>query len=421
MENTLSILFYLKKGKNKNALEIPIYMRITVDGRRNEISTKRKIDPKLWNPEAMAMKGNSEEARILNNFLDNLKSRVYKQYNFMDQDEMDISSQEIKAKLTGVSNSKHYLVELIEYHNTQVKERVGHDFAAGTHKRYKVLINKVKSFLKEKYKTTDIEIKKLNHEFIANFDFYLRTHDKLNHNTATKYHKCLKKIIRIALANDWLIKSPYENFKTGYKDTNRGYLTLEELRAIETKKLHIHRLEVVRDVFVFQIYTGLAYSDVAKLRKEDINIGIDGNQWITIYRRKTNTRTSLPLLPKALQIIEKYRSNLEAEIKGTVFPVSSNQKMNAYLKEIAVLCKINKLLTTHLARHTFATTITLTNGVPIESVSAMLGHKSLKTTQIYSKVIDTKVSKDMSNLKSRLLESNKTKNNQTVANLLKRA
>ena len=421
MENTLSILFYLKKGKNKNALEIPIYMRITVDGRRNEISTKRKIDPKLWNPEAMAMKGNSEEARILNNFLDNLKSRVYKQYNFMDQDEMDISSQEIKAKLTGVSKSKHYLVELIEYHNHQVKERVGHDFAAGTHKRYKVLINKVKSFLKEKYKTTDIEIKKLNHEFIANFDFYLRTHDKLNHNTATKYHKCLKKIIRIALANDWLIKSPYENFKTGYKDTNRGYLTLEELRAIETKKLHIHRLEVVRDVFVFQIYTGLAYSDVAKLRKEDINIGIDGNQWITIYRRKTNTRTSLPLLPKALQIIEKYRSNLEAEIKGTVFPVSSNQKMNAYLKEIAVLCKINKLLTTHLARHTFATTITLTNGVPIESVSAMLGHKSLKTTQIYSKVIDTKVSKDMSNLKSRLLESNKTKNNQTVANLLKRA
>jgi site-specific recombinase XerD len=407
MEKTLSILFYLKKGKNKNALEIPIYMRITVDGKRNEISTKRKIEPKLWNPEAMAMKGNSEDARILNNYLDNLKNKVYKQYNFMDQDEMDISSQEIKAKLTGTSISKHYLVELIEYHNNQVKERVGHDFAAGTHKRYKVLINKVKNFLKEKYKTSDIEINKLNHEFVTNFDFYLRTHDKLNHNTTIKYHKCLKKIIRIALANEWLLKNPYENFKTGYKDTNRGYLTMEEIKRLEDKYFDIKRLEVVRDIFVFQIYTGLAYSDVSKLKKEDISIGIDGNQWITIYRSKTNTRTSLPLLPKALEIIEKYRNNLEAEIKGTVFPISSNQKMNAYLKEIAVLCKINKHLTTHLARHTFATTVTLTNGVPIESVSAMLGHKSLKTTQIYSKIVDSKVSEDMSNLSLRI--SNKSK------------
>ncbi|MCD4728958.1 MAG: site-specific integrase [Bacteroidales bacterium] len=213
----------------------------------------------------------------------------------------------------------------------------------------------------------------------------------------------------MAIANEWLQRNPFMNFKCSYKDTNRGYLTQEELDKLEAKEFSIKRLEIVRDIFIFQCYTGLAYSDVERLTPDDVSTGIDGEKWIIIYRQKTGGRSPIPILPRALEIINKYQDYPENENSGKLLPVKSNQKINAYLKEIGDLCGIDKNLSTHLARHTFATTVTLAHGVPIETVSKMLGHSSIRTTQIYSKVIDNKISADMVKLKECMNKTNPKK------------
>ena len=183
---------------------------------------------------------------------------------------------------------------------------------------------------------------------------------------------------------------------------DREFLTQEEIQKMVEKELYTERLDQVKDIFLFSCFTGLAYADVKKLSRNDIVIGIDGDKWIKIKRSKTDTRSNIPLLPTAIDILNKYNGHPDVSNKGRLLPVLSNQKMNAYLKEIAVLSKINKNLTFHLARHTFATSVTLSNGVPIESVSKMLGHKSLRTTQHYAKILDRKVSDDMKALKDKL-------------------
>ncbi len=209
-------------------------------------------------------------------------------------------------------------------------------------------------------------------------------------------------MINMAIRNEWIERDPFAKFQARFIRNDREFLSQEELAAIEVKEFKILRLQWAKDLFVFSCYTGLAYCDVMGLTKENISIGIDGDYWIMTSRKKTNQPVRVPLLPKALELIEKYKSHPKALVMGTVFPVLSNQKLNAYLKEIADLCGITKNLTFHLARHTFATTVTLTNGVPIETVSKMLGHTSIRTTQIYAKVIEGKISEDMKKLKSRL-------------------
>lgn len=206
--------------------------------------------------------------------------------------------------------------------------------------------------------------------------------------------------MNLAIKNDWLNKDPFINFSAKIKPVKREYLTQEELARIEELDIGIRRLYTVRDVFVFSCYTGLAYVDIEKLTPDNLVKGIDGKLWIQTFRQKTDTKSNIPLLSPALLILEKYSDDPETTNSGSLLPVNSNQKMNAYLKEIGTLAGINKILTFHLARHTFATTITLANGVPIESVSEMLGHKSIRTTQIYAKVIDKKVSEDMSKLET---------------------
>jgi len=225
-----------------------------------------------------------------------------------------------------------------------------------------------------------------------------------------------KKIIRIALANQWMDRDPFYNFKVKFDSVEREYLNEEEVQKLIDKELYLDRLKIVRDMFVFSCYTGLAYSDVKKLSSADITKGIDGSKWIRIKRTKTKSLSSIPLLPLAEEILDRYKDHPEVKDGKYVLPVLSNQKSNAFLKEIAALCGITKPLTTHLARHTFATTITLTNGVPIESVSKMLGHKDLRTTQHYAKIVDRKISDDMKALKQKLvikeISISKAKNSQ---------
>ncbi len=402
MKNTSNILFYIRRFRANKDGKAPIYLRITIQGKRAELTTNRFVIPEKWSVEAQGMKGTGEEARTLNTFLTSLRNKVLQHINSLELQNVEVTAETLRQAVLGLDQEQHTLVELFDYHNLRMKSLVGKDFAIGTYKRYVVTLGKVEAFLKHQFNKTDILLSDLNHAFISNFEFYLKTHDELENNTAMKYIKNVKKIIRIALENEWIDKDPFIRFRCTYKDPKRPYLTKEELEALINKEFTMSRLTLVRDSFIFSCFTGLAYSDIEQLTQDDIKIGIDGEKWITIYRKKTDTRSSIPLLPPVMELIEKYRNHPETIKNKTLLPMISNQKSNAYLKEIATLCQIDTYLTFHVARYTFATAVTLSNNVPIETVSRMVSHTSIKTTQIYSKVVDSKVSNDMKNLKLRL-------------------
>lgn len=299
------------------------------------------------------------------------------------------------------------LLEIFQQHNDQLAELVGKEFSPATLERYNTAKDHTASFLKWKFKVTDIDIKKLNYEFVCDFEFWLKSKRNCNHNTTIKYISNFRKILNICIRKGWLQKDPFLGFKMSKHEVERDFLTENELQAIASRVFETDRLNHVRDIFMFSCFTGLAYADVQKLKRSEIARGIDGDYWIFTNRQKTETTSRIPLLPIAAEILEKYKDYPACINSGKVLPILTNQKMNAYLKEIADLCKILKNLTFHIARHTFATTVTLSNGVPIESVSKMLGHKNLKTTQHYAKILDRKVSDDMKMLRDKFGKKNK--------------
>jgi len=408
---TLSILFYLRRDKLKTTKEAPIYLRVTVNGRRSEMAVQRVIDPDKWNKEGGFARGSRYEAKMLNEYLDALRQKVYEAQKELMDENSPVTATALRNRVQGVDKKQHTLMGLFEDHNKLMEAMVPEEYSPTTLVRYKTTRQHIQNFIKYKYGVDDVFLSQLNHEFVISLDHYFKIVRKCNHNTAAKYIKNLKKVVNLALKNDWLNKDPFINFSTKIKPVKREYLTLEELARLEGLEIGLRRLYTVRDVFVFSCYTGLAYVDIEKLTPDNLVKGIDGKLWIQTYRQKTDTKSNIPLLSPALLILEKYKDDPEASNSGFLLPVNSNQKMNAYLKEIATLAEINKTLTFHLARHTFATTITLANGVPIESVSEMLGHKSIRTTQIYAKVIDKKVSEDMSKLETFLSQKVENVNN----------
>lgn len=399
MNTKLSILFYVKRAKANSAGQIPIYLRLTVDGARLEFSVKRYVSPAKWSTAQNRMRGNSEESRTINTFLDIMKSRVYEIQKNLIHEGKEVKAESIKKILLGIDERKRMLMPIFKDHNDRMEALVGKEYAKGTLTRYKTCLSHTEEFLKWKFNTSDIEIKEIDHAFISDFEFYLRTEKSCANNSAVKYIKNFGKIIRICLANKWITYDPFLCYDSKFVEVQRQFLDENELFALANKEFEIERIAQVRDIFLFSCYTGLAYIDTRNLKRENIGVGIEGNKWIFTSRQKTKTASNIPLLPKAEEIIEKYKEHPQCVIKGNLLPVLSNQKMNSYLKEIANLCGIKKELTFHIARHTFATTVTLSNGVSIESVSKMLGHKSIKTTQHYAKILDKKVSEDMLGLK----------------------
>ncbi len=406
MKNSISILFYIKRSKADASGRANIYLRITVDGRRSEMSIRRKVPIKRWNSETGTLMGQSNEAKVINEHLAAIRSNIYKIHNRFLDDGKHVSADRVLNSYLGLDNEKRMLLEVFEEHNTNVNSLVGIDFAHGTAERYRTAKNHVEDYIKLNYKSKDIPIADVNYRFISGLEYYLKTERNCSHNTAVKYITNFKKIIRIALANDWINKDPFLKWKARMKIVDREYLTQEEIQELLNANFRVSRLDQVRDIFIFCCFTGLAYADVKKLSNNDIVLGIDGEKWIETKRTKTNTKSNIPLLPTAIQILQKYAYSKEIS-QNRVLPVLTNQKMNAYLKEIAHLSGIKKNLTTHLARHTFATTVTLSNGVSIESVSKMLGHKSLRTTQHYAKILNRRVSEDMKMLRMKF----KTKDN----------
>lgn len=401
MNKTFNLLFFIKKNKIRTNGTAPIYLRITIDGKAAEIAAKRYIDPKKWDNKSQKSVGNSQEAKTLNSYLKTLEQQVYDFHYLMLKEEDFVTAESLKSKLLGTDVTTRMLIPIFQDHNDKVEALIGQDFAPGTLERYKTSLKHTQEFLHWKYKISDIDITKIDHAFIMDYDFWLRSVRKCANNTAVKYIKNFKKIMRLCMANGWLSKDPFLGYKAKIKEVERPYLTKEEIQAAYEKEFASDRLNQVRDIFLFSCYTGLAYVDVVKLSKSHINIGIDGEKWIFTNRQKTGTSTRVPLLPIAQELILKYEDHPECVNLNVLFPVLSNQKMNSYLKEIANVCGINKELTFHIARHTFATTVTLSNGVPIESVSKMLGHKNLKTTQHYAKILDKKVSDDMAVLRGK--------------------
>lgn len=400
MKNSLTLLFYIKKSKADNIGRANIYLRITVDGKRAELSIQRKVLIEKWNVGTGLIKGYTAEAQEINRYISSIKNRILKIHQKLVEKKKPITAIILRDKYLGKDDLRKMLLQIFQEHNDQVNSLIGQDFSAGTAERYRTAKKHIQEYIQLNYSCDDIPVKEVDHKFITGLEYYLKTERKCSHNTAIKYIANFKKIIRIAYANDWIKKDPFTNWKVRLKNVEREFLTEEEIQNLMNTEFHALRLEHVRDIFVFCCFTGLAYVDVKKLTENDIVLGIDGEKWIKTQRTKTKTKSNIPLLPIAKMILEKHQDSVELN-KGRLLPVLTNQKMNAYLKEIGDISGVKKNLTTHMARHTFATTVTLTNGVSLESVSKMLGHKSLRTTQHYAKILDRKVSNDMQVLRDK--------------------
>ncbi|MDD3321711.1 MAG: site-specific integrase [Paludibacter sp.] len=401
MNTKLSILFFVKRTKTNSIGLLPIFIRVTVSGARIEFSTKRFTTSEKWSIEGNRMKGTSAESKATNSYLDTLKAKVYDyQQQLIREDEL-VNAENMRNKIMGIEKRSHMLIGIFKQHNEELKALVGREFATATYTRYETSLKHTIDFLQWKYKVSDIDIRKINHETITSYEFYLKSVRKCNQNTTAKYIKNFGKIIRICLANGWIERDPFINYKCKIVEVERAFLSQDEIETMFNKVLATDRLNQVKDIFLFSCFTGLAYADVKKLSRKNIGFGVDGEKWIFINRTKTDTRSNIPILPIASFLLEKYENHPQVINEERLLPILSNQKMNSYLKEIADACGITKELTFHIARHTFATTVTLSNGVPIESVSKMLGHKNIKTTQHYAKILDLKVSDDMKILKEK--------------------
>jgi integrase/recombinase XerD len=408
--NTTSILsvhFFIKKYKAKQG-HAPVYVRITLEGKSVDVSLKRNVNINDWDSKKEQVKGNRSEARSFNIFLEQSRIEILTCHSELKRYKKDITADEIKNSYCGITPKEHTLVDLMKYHNIHLKDML----EWGTMKNYMTTQRYIEMFINKIKKVKDISLTQLSYSFLVDFEIFLKSykpedhHKPCGHNTVLKHIGRLRKMVNLAIKNEWLEKDPFFKFKARFNRNDREFLSEEELDNIEHKNFDTERLIWVRDLFVFSCYTGLAYCDVMNLTNSNISKGIDGELWIMTERKKTKQSVRVPLLPQASEIIGKYRGHIRAMKTGTVFPTLSNQKLNAYLKEIADCCGIKKNLTFHLARHTFATTVTLINGVPIETVSKMLGHTSIRTTQIYAKVIEKKVSQDMSALKMKLEKRN---------------
>ncbi|MBL7472326.1 site-specific integrase [Robertkochia sediminum] len=409
MKNTYSIRFVLRKNKPDKQGKCRIFQRITLNGQRVELSTQRKALPSLWSTKNERVTGTKKENLQINAHLEQITYQTNKYFQQLQDSGNPFNVNALRKMVQNRATPSKMLLEIFGEHNDQLRKLSGKGYAPATVIRYDTTKGHLEQFIEEEYGWQDIPVNEVDRAFIRRFEYFLKTRRNCNHNTSMKYVNNFKKIIRIAVANEWITKDPFYGYKISYQWKEREYLTQAELESLVTKELSIPRIAQVRDMFVFCCYTGLAYADIKKLTRDHVVTGIDGDLWIRINRTKTDSKSRIPLLPPALRIMDKYKDHPEVENGNCLIPVLTNQKANAYLKEIADLCGIKKRLTTHLARHTFATTVTLTNGVPIETVSKMLGHRDLRTTQIYAQVLDRKISEDMSVLKSKL--GNTTKGN----------
>lgn len=400
--NSFTVLFLLKKKLLKSN-ETPVSLRITVNGQRSEIRTRRSIDPKLWCQAKERSRGRDRLSQDLNHYIETSRVRLYQIFEKLEREEKPVSAKIVLDIFNGkTENSQRTLLGIFKEHNEQCRKLIGIDYVAITVNRYDLCCRYLGELITKEYNLEDLPLKEIDNEFIRKFELYLKTERGCAQNTVIRYMKAFKKVINLAVANDWISRNPFAGIRFHEKEVVKEVLTKEELQIMIQKEFAIPRLGLVRDVFIFCAFTGLAFVDVSQLKPEHIVKDSKGKLWIRKHRQKTKNICNIPLLEIPQIILDKYKNHPICQKKGLCLPVMVNQKMNSYLKEIADLCGIEKNISTHTARHTFATQICLSNDVPMETVSKMLGHSSLKMTQLYAKVIDTKISKDMDALANRI-------------------
>jgi integrase len=346
MSTNFNLLFYLKEPKRYISGSLPIYLRVTTGSQRSEISIGRDLAPSLWDPRSRKAKGNREDAKRLNHHLDIVRAKIEEIHTRMVATGEEITAQNIKDAYLGINAPSKMLLEIFKNHNFEMEQLIGNGFSDNTLRTFKSSYRHLKDYIQVKYKTEDISIRKVDQQFIRNYDVFLRTkRHKCIPISADKCVKHLKKIILLCLSNKWITENPFMHYRSTAKPSPRTFLTIDELDVIIGKELPIERLGQVRDIFFFCCYTGLSYIDVQKLKTNEIAIGDDGKRWLFTSRHKTNTPVHLPLLPIAASILEKYRDHPVCVNRSLLLPVLANQRMNGYLKEIADLCGITKWLT----------------------------------------------------------------------------
>lgn len=411
-QTTFSILFWLSKNRIKNG-KAPIFARVTVNGQRSEITTHREASIYEWDSKAQYITGKSTESKEINNHLSVIKSKILKCQANLEARGETLTADKIKAEYVGVRIIRKKISDAFSFKLKQLEEEIAQKKKAqATYNKYEDAFNHIKAFIKHQCQQSDKYLDEIEYHFITDFQHYLSTVVCLHNNTLMKYISQTKSVFRLANARGWIKANPISLFSCSFNFKEPLRLELHEVETIYNKEMPVKRLDEARDVYVFMCYTGFGYIDTFNLSKENIFWGIDKQPWISKDRQKTEGKECVPLLPIPLAIIDKYKNDPFCVANGKLLPVRANTNLNGYLKEIAAICQINKELTTHTGRHTFATSITLENDVPLETVGNMLGHNSIKSTQRYARVTKKKIANNMQVLKGKLYQT--TAENKTL-------
>lgn len=398
-QSTFKILFYLRSNHVNKDGTSAIIVRVSIDGERQDWSTKLACEPERWDGKAGKATGRSSKSFEINNRLQDIQTILTNHFYDIQRRHGFVTAEMVRNAYMGITQREESLLKLYEQHLEETKKLIGLSKANPTYQKYERMYRRVVEFMKKKYNITDIPLREIKYQFIVDLEFFLRTEYGYSQNTTYKCMKFFKQVINKAIRAGLITVDPFNGYKISVQRVDRGFLSEDDLKKMMEKEFASKRLEQVRDIFVFACFSGLAYIDLANLRVDNIQKMFDGRLWIVTHRQKTNTKVTVPLLPPAIKILKKYEGKY---LDGQLLPIITNQKLNCYLKEIADICGIEKNLTFHLARHTFATTMTLGKGVPIESVSKMLGHTNIQTTQIYARITNEKISHDMENLAKNL-------------------
>lgn len=395
----LKIKMIAHKGKPNKSGRVPILMQLTIGQQTCHISTKQNILPEKWGDGKPI--GHTREDQAITAVLEEIRTKAYNKFLQLQGQNINVTPERLKQALLGKDQVQpRGYVEIFDQWLVEYSKMVGITTSKRTLDKYILVRNRLQDYIASQLGVKDISLEEVTPKFLSNFDNYLRVEYNMANNHAMKIRQKLRTIYKVAIDNGWVSKNPFSTVKIHFEPVERDVLTKSELTALIQTDMIFDRLEKMRDVFVFACFTGLAHCDVAGLTKENIITDESGQVWLKTHRQKTSEVVDIPLLEIPQLIIKKYQGM--KELNGKLLPTLTNSCSNLYLKEVAVRCGINKTLTFHMARHTFATTVTLSNGVPIESVAKMLGHRNIRTTQIYAKIIKDKLAEDMSKLATRI-------------------
>lgn len=407
MHHNVKTSFWIVKSKRNKNRECPIYLRINMEDSSAMLSTGHYVLASEWDKRKKKLNGNSLEAITINQALSTLKTEVLQTVHQLQLEGRPVNAHIIKDRLTGRNTKKYTLLKAYKEHLKRMEDLLGTDYSKPTIIKYRNTYKRLKEFIRKQYRRNDVNLFELDFEFMERFIDFLKTTYNNSQTTCYKHYQRSTKVVRVLLRQGYLDRYPIEGYSIKLPKKKVEFLTIEEINKIEDTSFEIDRLNQIKDMFVFSCYTGLAFKEVENLSPDNIVYDQD-EVWIELVRQKTKKEFKIPLLPKAIEILDKYKDHPLCLKRNRCLPVPSNQKFNAYLKEIGEVAGIRKKLHHHLARKSFSVSIILRNSVPIETLSLLLGHSSIKVTvDAYSAITDEKIRNDFRKLKDSLGDYNK--------------